>query len=114
MFDDTALDILAVHRLTRLATKDSITSPWRSRLIAAAYGSPDAARREADHEEDWHRKLALDDNPPKLAELLTCRWCMSVWIAGAVMLVRHTRPWRVLRYLLALSSASTLLAQIED
>ena len=28
--------------------------------------------------------MADDDHPPKLAELITCPWCSSVWLAVPV------------------------------
>ncbi len=109
MIEQAALDALAVHRLTRLVTKDTITKPAREALIAHAYGGGPV--RPGDN---WHERLAFDENPPKLAELLTCRWCMSIWIAFGVLLVRRTRWWSAARYALALSSAATLIAQVED
>lgn len=112
---DLALDALAVHRLTRLITLDTITEPPREALIAVAYGaepgsSPNAGVFEHD---TWAERVEHDSHAPKLAELLICRWCMSIWISAAVVLVRRTRWWPPVRLLLALSSASTLLAQLE-
>lgn len=48
---------LAVHRLTRLVTEDEVTRPVRERVQDAA---PEG----------------------RLAYLLTCPWCVSVWIGA--------------------------------
>lgn len=106
---DVALDVLAVHRLAHLVTTDVITKPARVAVIRMAYG--DWWNYPAD--EDWEEHVALDDDPPKLATLVTCRWCSSVWAALAVVCLRRVPGWRLVRDALALSSASTLLVRVE-
>lgn len=105
---DLVLDVLAVHRLTRLITADKITEPARNVLIGLAYGD-----FIADADTNWTERYELDDDPPKLAYLIHCRWCASVWAAVAVLAMRRTRAGRSARTVLALSSASTLLVSIE-
>lgn len=151
-----AVDVLAVHRLTRLATADEIARPLRDRIIQWAYThhhrinwqgrrtpstysggravvvvryeSDDPlwsseTRREYDEwvmdqpdSPPWATLVEIDAEPPKLATLVSCRWCMSVWIAAGVCIVRRVAPrvWAPVAYALAASSLSTLLARLED
>ena len=55
-------------------------------------------------------------DPPKLARLITCRWCAGVWIAGAVVAARTIAPrgWDPVAKGLALSAGAALLARFED
>lgn len=120
---DLAVDMAAVHRLTRLATEDVITAPLRDRVVEYAY---DRARRRsyatAEFEAGrfdpsvpgaWSELAQDDEAAPKLATLVTCRWCASVWVAAGVVAVRRCSWWPPLGRLLALSSASTLAAVLE-
>lgn len=119
------VDAVAVYRLTKLATDDSITQPIRDWLIEAAYvgaGRAEEARythlaRRAKlsmEEGDWQEVAEEDELPPKLAVLVTCRWCASMWVAlGLVYLVRRSRWWPPMSDALALSAAGALLARLE-
>lgn len=114
------LDALAVYRLTRLAVEDGITQPVRDRIIAAAYelagtatekraeyleGFPDDMR-----EGDWQRIAEEDEDPPKLAQLVVCPFCSSVWVAlGLVYVVRRRRFWPSMRDALALAGVVALV-----
>lgn len=108
------VDVLAVHRLTRLATADTLTAPVRNRLIADAYRRAD--RFDPDVNIDWTEYAMADEDAPRLAVLLTCRWCASMWIAATVVLIRRRIPraWSPIARLLALSTASTLVAGLEQ
>lgn len=120
------LDALATYRLTRLATADDITQPARERIIDAAYtaagrreesidawGSPNESTQSP---EFWHDVVVLDAEPPKLATLITCRWCAGMWVAFAVVVARTVAPraWAPVRDALAFSTAAALLARLED
>lgn len=115
-------DALATYRLTRLATADVITQPLRDRIIEWSYeraGRRDEAVRASGpmrHEGDWQDAVLLDDDPPKLATLVTCRWCAGIWIAAFVVLASRVAPraWRPARDLLVFSAAAALIARIED
>lgn len=65
---------LAVARVTGLITLDEITKSARDRVLAR-----------------------LDeDNPPRWSYLLTCPWCVSVWIAAATAPLAYwlgDSPW---------------------
>jgi hypothetical protein len=56
------------------------------------------------------------DHPPRLATLVTCRWCAGVWIAGGVAAARRCAPtaWDPVARGLALAAAAVLLAGLED
>jgi hypothetical protein len=63
-----ALDALATYRLTRLVIEDEVTAPLRD----AAY-----ARLKPGG---------------KLAYLLSCPWCVSIWAGGALSVLRAASP----------------------
>lgn len=85
-----AVGALAVHRLTRLATEDEITEPVRQRITTAA---PEG----------------------RLAYLVTCPWCVSMWAGAgwAALTVAAPRTARALGAVLAWSSVTGLLASVE-
>jgi hypothetical protein len=51
-------------------------------------------------------------DPPKLATLVTCRWCAGMWIAAGVTLA--PRAWDPVARGLALSAGAVLLARLES
>jgi hypothetical protein len=112
------VDAAATHRLTRLVTADSITEPLRYRIVAAlivdAQGHPLTDDQVA--APDATELVVVTPTAPKLAVLLTCRWCAGMWVAGGVGLVRLVAPrgWDRAARVLACSSAAALLAAIED
>lgn len=133
------LDAVAVYRLTRLATADTLTQPLRERVIQWAYvaqaPTPEMRRRldEARAEKCldgypwglqgsglWDAAVQVDhsvDRPvPKLADLVTCRWCASVWLALFAVAARRLAPrlWEPLAKALAFSAAAALLAGLEE
>lgn len=86
---DEAVDFLAVYRLTRLGVTDQF--PPVRKLRARVLGRWP--------ETDWR------------VELGTCSWCLSVWIAAGVLLVRRTRAWRALRFVLASSAVAGVMSE---
>ena len=120
---DLVLDGLAVHRLTRLATADVITDDIREAIIRDAYrragGPKDPALPTPDVPgiiQTWQETVELDDHPPKVATLVTCRWCASVHCAMMALCMKRLTPrtWNVVRGVLALSTVATLLSGLED
>lgn len=88
----TALTSLATYRLTKLVIDDEITADLR-----------DKAFEELDK---------LDNKfSAKLTYLLTCPWCVSIWAAGFLILLRKFAPnlAQALEILLASSAATGLL-----
>lgn len=79
------LDALAVFRLTRLILDDSITAFIRNPIVK--------------------------NGPDKAMELFTCPWCMSVWMAAAVVALQSTVPslWIYPAAVLAFSAVAGLL-----
>ncbi len=68
MTADDVVDVLAVYRVTRFVTRDDFP-PMRTLREAAE-------KRLGD---DW-------------AELLTCPWCMSIWLGFAFVATRSRLP----------------------
>ena len=87
---DFAIDALAAYRATRLLISDGI------------FDRPRTTTREM-LERRGHQRLL---------ELADCPWCLGMWVAGAVVVLRHAAPraWSPLAKTLALSATSGLLA----
>lgn len=115
------LDSIAAYRLTKLITDDVITQPLRDVLIELAYEWDDRGKWARDvfspqNEGDWQDVVEADEQPPKLATLITCRWCAGMWVGMFIVLARRVAPkaWTPLRDVLVLSAAAALLARAED
>lgn len=125
---DLLVDAAAAYRLTRLVTADTITETPRARLVEAARigaGLPPADGVSYDGErfvdDGEHVVLASEvvdewDRPPKIAELVTCRWCAGMWVSFGVVLARRVAPrlWSPIARALALSAVAALAAGLED
>jgi len=114
-----AIDAAAAYRLTRLVTADSITAPLRDRWVEAAYVAQGRAEQHRPHPvvpNAWSEEAMADENPPKLAELVVCRWCAGMWLSAGVVAARRLAPdlWEPLATVLALSAGAALLARLED
>jgi hypothetical protein len=105
------IDALATYRLTRLATADVISEPARQAVLRSVGAEPPPGRDDPTAVEI----VESLDQPPKLATLVTCRWCAGIWIAGGVTLSRRLAPgaWEPVARGLALSAAAVLLARFE-
>lgn len=84
------LHALAVFRLSRLAAVDVVLAGPRDRLVAR-----------------------LEPRRPLLAYLVSCVWCLSVWVAVGwfVLAVLLPTPAAIVAVPLAWSAAAGLLAQ---
>jgi hypothetical protein len=84
---EMAVDALATFRLTRLVTQDWITDPARQQ-IKARYG-------------------------PAAYDFVTCPWCVSIWLAAAVLTARRLAPraWSLAAAGLAASATAGFLAE---
>lgn len=80
------VDALATYRLTKLVIDDYITEPLRDKVYAK-FGDP------ADS---------------KVSYLVTCPWCVSIYIGIGVVAARTIAPkaWRPLAYALAFSGVT--------
>lgn len=89
---DTALTALATYRLTKLVIEDEITQELRMK----AYQE-------------------INNLPPKLANKLTyflgCPWCVSIWAAGFLVVLKQVAPnlHKLLTTTLAASAVTGLL-----
>lgn len=117
---ELVVDAVAVYRLTRLVTKDVITAPARDAFVEATYIVAERSEAVRDEIESaqmtWSEYAEDDKKAPKLATLVVCRWCASVWLAAGVLVLRRYAPraWRPLSEILVFSAASALLAGLED
>lgn len=128
--NDLLVDSAAAYRLTKLVTDDVITQPLRDRLLERIYRGTDLhpdrtllmvpidmlPMPDLHDEGSWQDFTIRDEHPPKLATLLTCRWCAGVWIAAGVTVARRVAPraWRPAAELLTCAAAAALLARFED
>ena len=70
-FADLALAAVATQKLSRVLTKDSITSPVRAPFVR--YDEPAGAG-------EVNEQVRRDGPTHALGELLTCPLCMDVWV----------------------------------
>lgn len=117
---DLITDAVAAYRLTKLVTDDVITEPIRDAVIERAYADrfvrtgapvPNPERRVK-----WTELAQDDDDPPKLATLVTCRWCTGVWFGFGIVAARAICPrwWDPIARGLALAAAAALIAGLEE
>jgi hypothetical protein len=88
---DLVIDSLAVWRIVRFIQRDSLVEGPREELINR-YG---------------HLKIA---------ELLTCPWCLSIWVGAAVTLARAAAPrvWGMIARGLAFSAGAGVITGLVD
>ncbi len=124
------LDFLSAYRITRLITADTILDGPRDALVLHAYrltipngSDPARVRPIADkHGIDltapggWSELAQVDPNAPKLATLITCRFCAGFWCSALVVIARRRFPrqWSPIAEALAFSAGAALLAGLED
>lgn len=108
------LDFLSAYRLTRLITSDTILDGPRDALVAWAYGAQGAMKVMPP--EGWAEFAQNDPDAPKLATLITCRWCSGAYVSAAVVIARRRWPrqWAPIAEALALSAGAALIAGLED
>jgi hypothetical protein len=96
------VDALAVYRLTRLATRDTITEQLRE-TIEQEIGTLTEAR------------IIKPQTQEKLVYLMGCDWCMSIWVATTALLLKRYVPdiWRKISYVAAASAVAGTLANNE-
>ncbi|MFG3506686.1 DUF1360 domain-containing protein [Streptomyces sp. NPDC047821] len=79
---DVALTAVATFRLSRLLTKSAVTSPLRAPFTT--YHGPQGPAELDERPRDGARKTA--------GELMTCPFCMSVWVGTALTASRVLWP----------------------
>lgn len=108
--DGLILDVMACARLVKLARDDSITDKAREVIIEEAYVYRNDFRKP--ESVTWQEYAKLDRDPPALARLIECPWCLGIWMSGVVLILRSTRAGRPLRDLLAISWAASVAETI--
>lgn len=109
---DLVVGGVAVHKLSRLVTKASVTSPLRAPFTEFEGPSAPGEHRESPRGEHGVRHT--------VGELLTCPFCLGVWAAGAYVtgLVAAPRPTRAWAAVLATTAVSDFLqhayARVQD
>ncbi len=105
------IDFLSAYRITRLITADTILDGPRDAVVSWAYGKSGEADVGG-----WVDFAMADPQAPKLATLVTCRFCASVWIGFGIVIARRRFPrqWAPIAEALALSAGAALLAGLED
>ena len=102
---DLAVGAIAVHKASRLVSKSSVTSPLRAPFTRFERPAGSAEHDESAREGSRWRHT--------IGELLTCPFCMDVWIATAYVagLVAAPRHARVAASLLAVVGGADWLQQ---
>lgn len=90
--NQTALTSLATYRLTKLVIDDYITSDLRDKAFEEINKLPPKVSQ-------------------KLSYFLSCPWCVSVWAAGFLILLRRLAPnlAQVLEILLTASAVTGVI-----
>lgn len=118
---DLLVDVGATYRLTCLVVRDAITAEPRERLVRRMYARAgnELAREQLGETAaggGWVEQVA-DDGPraPKIAKLVTCQWCASVWVAFGVIAARglFPRQWRQVARALALAAAAGMIVDVD-
>lgn len=97
------LDALACFRLTQLVIKDYVLDSARRWAVGAI---PSSDRMLDGSKIPVARR-------PKVALFLSCPWCVSVWIAGGVVLMQSllAGPWLYASAVLAFSAVAGIIAE---
>ena len=97
---DVVLGGVAVHKFSRLLAKGSVTSPLRAPFTTFEGPGGPAEHQEAPRAAEGARRT--------IGELLSCPFCLGVWIgtayvAGLAVAPRPTRTWAALFAVVGLS-----------
>lgn len=92
---DTIVDAIAVYRLVRLAQVDDITQGPREAFVNRYGGTKGGIAWSA---------------------LADCPWCLSIWVAGGVVIARAVSPrlWGMIARALAFSAAAGVITGLVD
>ena len=97
-YGDLILLGVATHKLSRIITKDRVTSPLRA---------PFTEYIEPAGESEIKEKVRGRGLQRAIGDLLICPWCMNPWVAGALALGFVFKP-RATRLLAGIFSAVTI------
>jgi len=97
-YTDLILLGAATHKLSRIITKDRVTSPLRA---------PFTEYVDSAGENEIKEKVRGQGLQRAIGDLLICPWCMNPWVAGALALGFVFKP-RATRLLAGIFSAVTI------
>jgi hypothetical protein len=99
---DLVLGALATHKLSRLLAKDPVSSPFRAPFTKFEGQSGEAEVAEEVIGTGWQHALG---------ELVTCPFCLDVWVATAFILgyIAHPRLTRTVASGLAIVAGADVL-----
>lgn len=102
---DLVLLGIAAHKLSRIVTKDLVTSPLRAPFVKF---KKDAGAGEVEEEA---RGEGLQQ---AVGDLITCPYCMAPWVASALVFgfQRAPRATRLLSSVFAITATSDFLNQL--
>lgn len=91
---DLVITSLATYRLTKLVIDDEILREPREVVLSRLYASDSALAQKA-------------------AYLLTCPWCVSIWAAGGLLLLKVVSPgaYALIARALAASAVTGVLSE---
>ena len=89
---------LATHKLSRIVTKDFVTAPLRA---------PFTRRREAEGAAEVHDEPRGSTLSKTLGYLLTCPYCLGVWISTGLNTLLMLRPVQT-RFVMRMLASDTL------
>ena len=96
---------IATHKLSRIATKDLVTSPFRAPFVKF---KKSAGAGEVEEEARGHGMQEA------VGDLITCPYCMAPWIASTLVFA-HTcapRATRLVCSIFSITAASDFLNQL--
>ena len=96
---------IATHKLSRIVTKDLVTSPFRAPFVKFKKGAG------AGEVEEEARGEGLQE---AVGDLITCPYCMAPWVASALVFA-HTmapRATRMICSIFVITAASDFLNQL--
>lgn len=96
---------VATHKLTRIATKDLVTSPFRAPFVKFKKSAG------AGEVEEEARGEGLQE---AVGDLITCPYCIAPWVASALVFGFRSAPRaaRVIAAIFSITTASDFLNQL--
>ncbi len=104
-WSDLLLFGIATHKLSRIATKDLVTSPFRAPFVKFKKSAG------AGEVEEEARGEGLQE---AVGDLITCPYCIAPWIASAMVFAsaRAPRATRVIGGIFAITAGSDFLNRL--